>query len=232
MEIERKHLLFKHPCNVLVSGPTGSGKTHRLRNILAKKGLFFNLNKEKINVLWAYGQWQPILDVSISDHLNVKYLTSIPTEKELLSFKPDILVLDDFMYEMQKCKDFETLFIKKGHHMNISIFFLVQNPHYHDKKMRTITMNCHYMIYTQNVRDNTQINIIAKQTGFKILPEAYKDAIKNPFGYIRLDLTPDTPEHLRIITNVEKIPIIYASKVIKEELVDKTKNGKNEQKPA
>lgn len=214
MIIERKHLQFKHPCNVLATGPSGSGKTHLIRKIISDRNLFFNLDKKKIKVLWAYGQWQPLLDVKISKNVEVKYIDYIPNENDFRKFKPDILIIDDFMYEMQKCKEFETLFIKKSHHLNISIFFLVQNPHHYAKMMRTITLNCHYMIYLKNPRDRTQINIIAKQTGFKFLPQIYAESTLKPYGHIRIDNTPDTPEMLRLIGNIDKIPVIYYQKDI------------------
>lgn len=213
MEIEIKHVQFKHPCNVLVTGPSGSGKTQLIRNFLKNKSIFNGLIGNETRILWAYGQWQPLLDVPIANHLKIKYIDFIPDEKLLKSFKPDILILDDFMYEMAKTKDFETLFIKKSHHLNISIFFLVQNPYYYARMMRTITLNCHYILWMKNPRDRTQINTIAKQTGFKFLPYSYTEATKQPFSYIRLDNTPDTPENLRIMSNIENIPIIYTEKV-------------------
>ena len=212
MEIDIKHFKFKHPCNVLVTGPSGSGKTNLIREILSNKNSFHGLNKNKLKILWAYGQWQPLLDVKISDNVIVNLFDKIPTEKDLKKFKPDILILDDLMYEMHKNKDIEILFIKKSHHMSISIFFLVQNPHYYAKMMRTITLNCHYIIWMKNPRDMTQIHTIAKQTGFKFLPLAYNDATKEPYGYIRIDNTPDTPENIRILSHLNKIPVIYSQK--------------------
>ena len=209
---DKKHFQFKHPCNVLVTGPSGSGKTFFIRNILSKKDSFHGLNKTNIKILWAYGQWQPLLDVKISKNIKINLMDKIPTEKDLNKNKPDILILDDLMFEIHKNKDIETLFIRKGHHMGISIFFLVQNPHYYAKMMRTITLNCHYIVWMKNPRDVSQINTIAKQTGFKFLPEAYIEATKEPFGYIRIDNTPDTPEILRVISHLDKIPIIYFQK--------------------
>ena len=209
MEFDKKHFSFKHPCNALVTGPSGSGKTQLIRKFLSTKNLFSNIQGNKLRVLWAYGQWQPLLDVKISNNVKVYLIDKIPDEKELLRFKPDILIIDDFMFEMQSHKEFEMLFTKKSHHLNISIFFLVQNPNYYAKTMRTITLNCHYIIYMKNPRDQSQIHTMAKQTALKHLPHAYFDATSEPFGYLRIDMTSDTPEELRLMSKIESVPIIY-----------------------
>src|SRR6266571_8506345 len=126
MEIEKKHLQFKHPANILISGPSGSGKTVLVRNILKHfKELFYNLNKNKIKVLWSYGQWQPLLDLKINKFVAIKYIQNIPTERDIKRFNPDILIIDDMMNEMSKQKDFENIFIKKSHHLNVTVIFLV-----------------------------------------------------------------------------------------------------------
>ena len=210
MEFDEKHLKFEHPSNILVSGPSGSGKTELVKKFLSQyPKIFYNLYKNKIKVLWAYGQWTPLLDVEINKKIQLVLLNRIPNDKDLHEISPDILIIDDLMYEMSKQKDFEILFIKKSHHMNITIFFLVHNPHYYAKMMRTITFNCHYIIWLKNPRDIRQINVIDLQSGIKFLPEAFKEATIRPYGYLRLDNTADTPENLRVTTNLETNPIIY-----------------------
>ena len=202
MEIDLKHCQFKHPSNTLMVGMTGSGKTQLMIRILKNfDRLFYNLNKSKIKVLWCYGQWNSLIGLDIYEKVSIKYIEGLPNENILLSNKPDIVIIDDLLNEMNKDKGFENIFIKKSHHMNISVLFLVQNLFYQAKSMRTISLNCHYIILMKNPRDKTQVLNLARQiypSNTKFLIEAYNNATELAFGYIRIDLSPDTPEDYRI----------------------------------
>lgn len=89
--------------------------------------------------------------------------------------------------------------------------------------MRTISLNAHYIILLKNPRDKSQILHLARQMfPFKpnILVEAYEDCTRNPYGYIKADLTNDTPEDYRLQTRIFPdetpknvfSPIIYVPK--------------------
>ena len=206
MEVQLKHFQFKHPCNTLVVGMTGSGKTQLVIRILKNfEKIFYNMNKRIINILWCYGQIHSLINFKFRNEVLIKYIHGLPNEDLLKKFKPDIVIIDDLMNEMNKDKAFENIFIKKSHHSNISTFFLVQNLFYNSKSMRTISLNCHYMILMKNPRDKSQIFSLARQiypTNTNFLIEAYNNATEKAFGYIQIDLTPDTPEILRIRTNI------------------------------
>ena len=69
--------------------------------------------------------------------------------------------------------------------------------------MRTISLNSHYLLILKNPRDKSQIINLSRQlypTNMKFLQRVYQDATSKPYGYILLDLTPDTPEELRCRT--------------------------------
>ena len=181
--VDLKHLKLKHPFTCLIAGPTGSGKTHLIRKILKSYNhSIYNLDKPVIKVFWAYGQWQPLLNFFISDNIIVKHYDGIPSENLIVEFKPDIIIFDDLLteFEKEKNKKLENFFIKKSHHMNISVIFAVQNLFY--KSIRTISLNSKYIILLKNPRDSTQILSLAKQifpSNPKILTESYYDATKN-----------------------------------------------------
>lgn len=214
MEFDKKHVQFKHPATILCAGPSGSGKTILIRNLLENFNVTFaNLNKNILSILWCYGQWQPLINVNIPN-INIKYLNDIPNEDIIKGF--DIIIIDDLMNEMNKNSSFENLFIKKSHHLNISVIFLVQNLFYNAKNMRTVSLNCKYMILMKNPRDTQQIKYINRQLfdTKKFFIDAFKDATKEAYGYIRVDNSPDTPEFLRITShlvplNNKFIPFIY-----------------------
>ena len=211
MEVELKQLQFKHPFTCLVSGPSGSGKTILIRRILKHHKLLFHNLKSPIKVLWAYGQWQPLLDIPISDNVNVEYINYLPKVENLNN--TDVIVIDDLMNELNKDKTLENLFIKKSHHLNKSVFFVVQNLFYDN--VRTLSLNTHYMLLMKNPRDKSQIMNLAKQIypgNTNYLVEAYNDATKEAYGYIKIDLTPDTPDSFRLQTRITPEEVVHLNK--------------------
>ena len=58
-EVNLDKIKLRHPFTMMVAGPTGSGKTHLVRDLLEQhKSSIANINKDVINVVWAYGIWQ------------------------------------------------------------------------------------------------------------------------------------------------------------------------------
>ena len=90
---------FRHPFTCMVSGPTGSGKTLLVRRILKSYKLLINIKTNTLRVLWAYGQWQPLYNQTISGVI-VRYVSGIPSIKEIREFKPHVLIIDDLMKEV------------------------------------------------------------------------------------------------------------------------------------
>jgi hypothetical protein len=127
----------------------------------------------------------------------------------------NLLIVDDLMYEAQQ--EVVQWFTKYSHHRNCSIVYLVQNLFHQSKEHRTISLNSQYMVLFPNPRDRGQIAHLAKQVlpGCpKALQEAFADATARPYGYLLLDLKPDTPEQLRMRTNIfpDEIAIVYIPK--------------------
>jgi septin family protein len=221
MEIEVKHLRFKHPFTSVVVGPTNSGKTYFIQNLLKNHSLVINNIGSSIRVLWFYGVYQSSFKIPISENVVIRYIEGIPKDNILSEFKPDLIVIDDLLFEFDKNKNVENIFIKNSHHLKISVVFAVQNLFY--KSLRTISINSNYIILMKNPRDKQQIKYLAKQIfadNSKYLIEAYNDATKNPYGYLVIDLTADTPDEYRLRTriypdeskNIRFSPIIYQPK--------------------
>jgi hypothetical protein len=186
--------------------------------------LFKNNNLTHIRVLWAYGLYQPFMNISFSNNVIIKYCEGLPSESLLNEFKPNVLIIDDLLNEFDKNKKLENIFIKKSHHHNISVIFAVQNLFH--KSLRTISLNCHYIVLMKNPREASQVSNLAKQIfpgNTKFMTEAFKDATVKPYGYLMIDLTPDTPEEIRLRTRIfpdesprfdQNIsPIIYKQKL-------------------
>jgi hypothetical protein len=197
----------------MAAGPTSSGKTVLVRRILKHhKSIIYlkGVSIEKLKVLWAYGQWQSLYDEEIPN-VEMRYVEGLPSEEEILSDKPNIIIIDDLMSELGNDKKLTNLFTKGSHHNDISVIFISQNIFHQGSEMRTISLNCHYMLLMKNPRDKAQIMALAAQiypNKSKFLIEAFNDATKNQFGYIKIDMKQDTPDNLRVQTRItpEEVP--------------------------
>ncbi len=85
------------------------------------------------------------------------------------------------------------------------MFYLTQNLFYRGKRTRTISLNAHYIVLFKNVRDITQIANLAKQMypdNDRFMLEAFRDATMVSYGYLVVDLNPQTDERLRLKINI------------------------------
>jgi len=95
MKFSQSQWTMKHPFTCMVAGPTGSGKTYLVRDILQyHKHVINNLSDSK--VLWAYGVWQELYSENIPN-VNVEYLEGLPTIENVKDSGASILVVDDLM---------------------------------------------------------------------------------------------------------------------------------------
>lgn len=210
--INSKFLKFRHPFTCIVSGPSFSGKTILVRRILKNYKDSFEIDvKDKLKVIWCYGQYQNLYKESISDDVDVKYFDYLIKPEEVLLLKPHIIVIDDMMTEMTKSSEMSDLFTKGSHHLNVSVFFIVQNIFHQGKEMRNINLNSQYMILMKSFRNSSQIKhleyqIFGEKT--KTFQKIFADATSKPFSYLLIDLKPDTPDEFRFRTRIteEELP--------------------------
>jgi hypothetical protein len=191
---------FKHPFTCLICGPTQSGKTEFMLELL--QNLSTMVTPTPTRIIWCYGEWQNKLgqlpkSVRLSEGLAGIHDIN-PEEKNLL-------ILDDLMDEAGEASEVSELFTKGSHHRNLSVVFITQNLFHQGKKMRTISLNAHYFVLFKNPRDAGQIRHLATQLfpgQTKYLVDAYKQATSRPHGYLLLDLTQSTPDNRRVLSDV------------------------------
>jgi hypothetical protein len=131
-----------------------------------------------------------------------------PTERNLL-------IMDDQMAESKDdASNFANIFTKGSHHRSITVVFLMQNLFEKGGAMRTINLNSQYIVLFKNPRDKRQISVLAQQMeprNSNFVRDSYLDATEKPHGYLVFDLRQDTPEELRLVTNVDTdTPTVYA----------------------
>lgn len=127
-----------------------------------------------------------------------------------------LIVLDDLMHRVVRDADMELLFTQGCHHRRLSVVFITQNLFPKVSRSRTIALNTYYLILMKNARDASQISMLSRQLYpgcSSLLVEAYRDATKQPFGYLVVDTSPRGEDKYRLRTNIfpGEAPIVYTS---------------------
>ena len=203
-EYSNSEILLRHPFTTMIAGPTSSGKTVLTRKLIESFRSITTINLPQISVIWCYGQWQNGYTKPI-EGAKVDYFEGLCDEDYLVKHKPHLIVVDDLMSEVAGDKRMADLFTKVSHHENISVIFIVQNIFYQAKFMRTISINTHYFFLLKNPRDRSQIMTFGRQlypNDSKFFIEAYDDATSEPYSYLLVDVSPRTPDKLRLRSKI------------------------------
>lgn len=150
------------------------------------------------HITWSYGQYQPWFE---SWKERASFVNGLP---DLDTIKWDsLVVIDDQMAETNL--EVANMFTKDSHHRNYSLIYIVQNIFGKNPHMRTISLNAHYIVLFKNPRDASQASHLGKQmypNRLQYFNAAYKEATAPPHGYLLCDLRQETPEHMRLRTDI------------------------------
>lgn len=206
---------WQHPFTAIIAGPTSSGKSHFIKQLLKERSRIIRGTIQEIVYCIPEGQ---VVDRGIHfDRLH----EGIPDVSLFTDLKPRLVILDDLMREANA--DVVDLFTKGSHHYNLSVIFVMQNIFNQGKGRRDISLNAHYIVCFKNPRDKQQILHLSKQIhpeNPKYIQEAYNDATSNPFGYLLFDLRQTTPDIIRYRTAIfqsdSPSDIVYVPKNFKK----------------
>lgn len=190
---------LKGPFTSVVSGPTGCGKSFFIRDLLHHRQEMFSPVPDR--VIWCYGIYQSLYD-EIPD---VTFLEGFPTNLEEHFGRYTLIIVDDLMSELGNNKRLTHLFTRDSHHTNTSIAFLTQNFFHRGKEMREITLNAHYLFLFKNRRDMSLSTHLGKQLfprHVRFFQEVFADATKKPYSYLMIDLRSESPEDMRLRTQI------------------------------
>ncbi len=202
-------LRFDAGATHLLVGPSASGKTYRVCDILRFKDDIIKGGKDIKNVVFCYNVWQPIYDELKKEEVVTKFVNKKPDVKEFTALvKPyakkggSICVIDDFMGQI----DDSLLDIVTVHsrHNNTTTFLLFQSLFPANKLARQISLNVKYMHVHKNPRENSQIQTLARQVSpvdYKWIVEAYHDCTEKPHTSFLIDMTQHCDERLRFRSN-------------------------------
>ena len=111
-----------HPSTILVSGPTGSGKTKFVSDLIAHQ----IIQPSPDRICWVYSELQPLYEELSLQYPELEFLKGIPPNllESFSSSRRNLIVLDDQMSETGSSKELAILFTKGSPHRNLSIIYI------------------------------------------------------------------------------------------------------------
>lgn len=202
-------LRFDPGATHLLVGPSASGKTFRVCNLLRCKNEIIKGGKDIKNVVFCYAVWQPVYEVLRTEGVVTKFVNRKPSVKEFTDLvKPfankggSICVIDDFMGQIDE--DLLDIVTVHSRHNNTTTFLLFQSLFPANKLARQISLNVKYMHVHKNPRENAQIQTLARQVApgdYKWIVEAYHDCTEKPHTSFLIDMTQSCDERFRYRSN-------------------------------
>ena len=206
------------PFSCLLSGPSGAGKSSLLVEMVKKHDEVFDIKPTAITICFAH--MQPAYEeIRQAIDVPVNLVEGLPSD--LITPVNSVLIVDDL--QSMATKEVAFWFIRKSHHLRTSIFYLVQNLFEKDPAHRTISINANYIskykpvifccillsifskVMFKSPRDSSAIVSLAKQIypgHNKFLVDAYREATKEPFSHLLIDLKQATPDIYRLRSSV------------------------------
>src|SRR5579863_10757902 len=162
---------FKDPFTMIISAPTGAGKTQWVLRLLQSQLIQPPVEK----VYWYYSEWQS----AYNSLKNVEFIDGVPDEPPP---GPALIVINDQMAQVDK--NVTSLFTRGSHHRNLSVILILQHFFLKGPETRVITLNSHYIVLMKNPRDKTIITSLARQLypgNIIYVQESYEDATQQPY---------------------------------------------------
>src|SRR5277367_2570411 len=192
-------MYLKHPFNMILAGPTQSGKSTFVKRLVNDKRII----PQPIRIIFYYAEWQKSYEEI--KHPYIEFRKGAPTNIET-DGKPTLIILDDIMSDISNSKDVVNLFTRGTHHRNCSVILIMQNLYQKGSTIRTASLNAHYLCIFRILRDRSQIRILSRQMYPErpnFLTAVFEDATKDtPHSYLFIDLTQDAKDDRRVWTNI------------------------------
>jgi hypothetical protein len=208
-------LKLKSPFCLTISGQSGAGKSTIIYNLIKNFNDFITPSPKSI--LYCYGVFNT--QIPKIQKLGIQIHNGLPSQQQLDEApKPLLLIFDDLMLTLNNKKDYlTTLVTRTSHHSNISIIFIVQNLF--ERNFKIVRDNSQYLLLMNSPSAALQTRTLGSQlfpgqNGLAYFLSAYKQAVDRKFGYLFIDLHPQSDALLRLRTNVFKeteFPTLFIS---------------------
>ena len=201
LAFSNKDLKFKLPFGMIISGPSSSGKSTILLKFISEASDI--IEPKPKSILYCFGEMNNI--VPLLQKSGVDVFAGVPPEDLIKKYpKPLLLILDDLILSVDE-KYLSELFTKKSHHQNFSVIFVTQNLF--DKKIKVARQNSQYLVLMRSPNSmlsirNIGVQLFPKQLDYFL--DSYRQATKQPFGYLLVDMHASSDPTLRLRTNIFK----------------------------
>ena len=198
----------RHKFSLLVVGPTQSGKTYFVQQVLEHNRISYEEQKS-IRIFWYYNQWQECYEgLKKSLGKTIRFERGLPDlSEDLCEINPwynNIIILDDLIAEATDSPVVSRLFTQ-DRHRNASVILLLQNMFPKGKYNMDIGQNAQYLALFRSPSDRKQIGIVGDRMFDKNrihFMNAYYKETEKPFGYLLVDNKPSTPADKQILGNL------------------------------
>ena len=190
--------IFNQPARIIIAGYSNSGKSEICKKLI-------EIYHENFHHILYCGVETHSLQTNPNINSKLTVTTEILNPFDFTYLGNILFILDDCFLEAVENKNVVNAFTK-GRHKQISTVFITQNLFFSGKHARNIALNCSHYILMRN-RDLAQIETLGRQiygkSNGKEFLEIYKKALaQNSYGYLLIDLAPNTPEKLQLRTNI------------------------------
>ena len=130
---------FKHEYTMVVAGPSKSGKTEFVKNLINHLHWIFPPPER---IVWCYREWQLAYE-SLKER--VRFIQDIPDDDEKIVRNTGVrhlLVFDD-MIGGKAIQSIIDWFTRKAHHRNTSVIYITLNIFDRAHQNRTINLNAY-----------------------------------------------------------------------------------------
>jgi hypothetical protein len=197
-----KDIKLKLPFGCVLAGPSTSGKSTFVRRLI--KWSSEMCDPPPHSIAYFYGEYNPL--VGELQRSGVQVCAGAPTEEQLKQLpKPALVILDDLLYSIEQPKYLAELFSKKAHHLNLGVIMVAQDVF--DKQIRVVRQNSQYIILTRAPSSalairNLGVQLFPGAGQLHFFQDAYRQATRENYSYLFLDLHPASDPALRLRTNI------------------------------